>query len=120
MKLKRVYHETRLDKLFIHCDIEKSSNNENLTLTYEIDPVLDIGLDRADPFVLPCLLMAMENGEDLHIAPPVSTKLFHNIHYSLIFIIGNMLSLPQNVKVYASETTSDRYPQNKQALPLKN
>jgi hypothetical protein len=56
--------------------------------------------------------MAMENGEDLRIVPPVSMKLFHNIHYSLIPIIGKMFSLPQSVKVYASETTSDRYPKN--------
>jgi len=112
MKLTKIYTDTRSDKLIFCCDVETRSDSEGFTITFEISPILDLSLGTADPFVLPCLLMAMERREDLDIAVPVSARLFHSVRTLLVPVLGKMLSLDQNIRVRASKTTSEGYSNN--------
>jgi hypothetical protein len=112
MKLKDINTETFSDKLVFSADVE-TSDNMDYSLFFEVSPVVPgLFLDRSDPFVLPCSLLAMKLGEDLDIRVPTSSKLLHNAQTCVVPIFQRILSFPREITINATNTVSERYQDN--------
>ena len=112
MKLKRVNSKSYSDKLEFSAEVG-TSDGPDFSLVFEVSPVVPgLGLDRADPFLLPCALLAMERGEDLEVGVPVSSKLLHNTRAYVIPIFHRVLSFLREITISAADTLTERYQDN--------
>ena len=92
MRLTAVHHRQNRDSHLFQCEIYDPAGN-HLDLRYRVEPKIDgLVLDRADAFVLPCLLRAMKEGWNLQVDAPISERLAANLP-DIAFILSVQLAL---------------------------
>lgn len=95
------------------CDF-KSRDGVLQTIYYEVSPALDTGeLERADPFALIFLLLAIKNGENLIFKTPLSESLYFNIIHYVYPIFKILLGVNVELNIKAENVCSDLTSTNK-------
>lgn len=65
--------------------------------------------ETADAFVLPMLLLALKNQEDVEIQTPLSEKLYHNITNNILYTLAIPLKVKSNIKVSCAKLVNCNY-----------
>lgn len=92
MVLRSVRHQLASDHHIISCEVQNPDDTES-TLLYRISPPIEeLIVDRADSFLIPCVLRAMKEGWNLKVEAPISERLAANLS-DIAFIYAIQLSL---------------------------
>ena len=73
----------------------ETAAGDPVPLFFEVSPRVDgLALDRADPFLLPALMFAMERNEDLEVDAPISKRLAANLP-DIAQLFSTLLAIPR-------------------------
>ena len=99
--IKKPYIEIRNKCYYLISEISCNSKNINKEIWYRTtEEYADYLVDEvADAFILPMLLVALKNQEDIKVEAPISEKLYYNIKNNILYTLSIPLHVNHKINV---------------------
>ena len=110
--IKKPHIETRNNGYYVISEICSTTENINKEIWYRTtEEYADYLVDEvADAFVLPMLLIALKNQEDIKVEAPISEKLYYNIKNNVLYTLSIPLHVNYKINVDCDYVTTSFQP----------